>query len=109
MSPTISFEAVTKNGAVKNLSGKQRGIDARRAFNLDLMDNINDKVIIEIPSYIYSISTSFFLGLFSDSFCKFRDAHNFLNHYEFKATPEIMNQVMHSVGRCLMKKPSIDL
>lgn len=64
------------------LSGRERGIECRRRFQISKLDNSSDHVIVSIPRDIYSVNTSFFLGLFGDSV---RDLgrNGFSEKYEF--------------------------
>ena len=98
---TINLDDVANHGEVRNLAGKPRGEDARKAFNLDAVDASGEPVIVQVPDYIYAISSSFFLGLFSKSILKLGSAEAFLDRFRFSADEGIMRQVSHSLDRCL--------
>ena len=49
------------------LSGRERGVECRRKFEITRLDKSAERVIISVPRDIYSLNTSFFLGLFGES------------------------------------------
>jgi hypothetical protein len=49
------------------LSGRDAGIAARAHFHLDKLDAQDVPVEVVIPDEVFSLNTSFFLGLFGDS------------------------------------------
>lgn len=100
----IDLDIVANKGSVRNLSGKPRGEAARREFNLDAVDARGEQVTIRVPDYIYAISSSYFLGLFSQSVTRYRSAEGFLQHYKFEADDVIMKQVLHGIDRCLAER-----
>lgn len=95
----IDLASYTANGKVRNLSGKTRGLDARRNFELDEIDRSADPVAVRIPDYVYAISTSFFCGMFSDSY-KMLGPDGFLEKYRFEATDEQWPQISQGIERC---------
>lgn len=101
---TIDLDVVTNKGEVKNLAGKPRGEAARKHFDVDALDAGSDAVTVKVPDYIYAISSSFFLGLFSRSVLKFGSADAFLGHYRFQADDSVMRQVLHAIDRCLITR-----
>lgn len=104
MKNVINLGAVTSNGEIKNLSGKERGEDVRKLFQLDSLDEEPTPIKVIVPDYIYAISSSFFLGLFSKSVLSRGSADKFLDHYQFEADAAIMKQVAHAINRCLMPR-----
>lgn len=102
--PEISLDAVANKGQIRNLAGKPRGEHARAAFGLDEMDRMSGVVTVEIPDYIYAISSSFFLGLFSRSVTALGGAEGFLDHYRFRASDVVMRQIQHGLDRCVMPR-----
>lgn len=64
---TINLDDLTGNGAVHNLSGHERGVDARRMYRLDDLDASGAPVAIKVPDHIYGLSPSFLQGLLSAS------------------------------------------
>lgn len=100
----INLDAVANKGQVRNLAGKPRGEAARVAFHLDEVDHASDVVTVEVPDYIYAISSSFFLGLFSRSVVALGGIEGFLNHYRFRASDTVMRQIYHGLDRCVMPR-----
>ncbi len=49
------------------LSGRDAGLAARRHFNIDKLDATDGPIKVLIPDEVFSMNTSFFLGLFGDS------------------------------------------
>lgn len=49
------------------LSGRDAGLAARRRFNVDKLDASEMPIKVLIPDEVFSLNTSFFLGLFGDS------------------------------------------
>lgn len=85
---------------VNNLSGKDRGLAARAEHALDRLDS-QDSVQIEviIPANVYSISTSFFCGLFGDSY-KALGYAGLKSKYHFVIPEEMQNQIEQGLDRC---------
>lgn len=67
----------------KVISGKDRGIDARKSFGLDKLDQSNDHVVIVVPDDVKVITPSFVLGMFSPSVSKCGSIEKFFTKYEF--------------------------
>jgi len=97
--PTIDLSPLTDNGRIHNLSGKAKGIDARRELNLDDLDQAPEHVTIAVPDDLYAISPSFFLGLFSQSLAKFGSRDAFLAHYQFQADQAVLDQVNDGISQ----------
>ena len=95
----IDLALYTANGKVHNLSGKDRGLDARQNFGLDELDQGTESVAVRIPDYVYAISTSFFCGMFSESYKALGPDH-FLEKYRFEATDEQWLQIFQGIERC---------
>jgi hypothetical protein len=63
----INLAEFSSNG-VGVLAGRALGDAARKKYKLDLLDlDSNAHFEIQIPEFIYSINSSFFLGMFADS------------------------------------------
>lgn len=95
----INLEALTGGGKVHNLSGRLRGQAARDEFNLDLLDRSDEPVEVHVPSYVYSVTPSFFQGLFGDSFraCG-HDVKRFRSHYVFVAPSIVLEQFERGIA-----------
>ena len=95
----IDLALYTADGKIQNLSGKSRGLDVRREFKMDELDRGVEVVSVLIPNYIYAISTSFFCGMFSDSY-RFLGRQGLLNKYLFKMDSELWPQIHQGLERC---------
>jgi hypothetical protein len=82
------------------LSGRERGFECREQFNLERVDATPDRVLVLIPKDIYSLNTSFFLGLFGDSVRRFgRDG--FLAKYRFDCDEVHRETINYGIDRAL--------
>lgn len=97
----VDLAPVAGNGQVRNLAGKDRGEQARTALKLDDLDKSVEPVVVHVPDYIYAISSSFFLGMFSQSIARCGSQEAFLRHYKFDASDSIMKQVLHGIERAV--------
>ena len=96
----IDLTIYTANGKVRNLSGKDRGVSARQHFKMDELDlQPNDVVTVYIPDYVYAISTSFFCGMFGDSF-ETLGRDGLLKKYEFNMPDDLQAHVEQGLERC---------
>lgn len=77
----LNLEVFLQKGS-KVLSGREYGEEKRKVSRIDSIEKENDTIIITVPSYIYSINTSFFLGFFGPS-VKMYGKEGFFNKYEF--------------------------
>jgi hypothetical protein len=71
--------------------GRDNGIEARKRFKVHRYDTRGSQVTVRIPNETYSVNSSFFLGLFGDSFKRFGTKETFMAHYNFVAPPHVMN------------------
>ncbi|KII14128.1 MULTISPECIES: hypothetical protein [Phaeobacter] len=101
----IDFSELTQ-GKVRNLSGHERGAEARGYFDLNSLDETTEVVEVVVPDNLDAIATSFFQGMFARSVRKFRSEEEFLSHYRFAARPEIISQVMRGIERVKMERGS---
>lgn len=103
----IDLNILTDNGRVHNLTGKPAGINAREFLNLKELDRSSTPVNVIVPEHIYAISSSFFLGMFSESLQNLGGKDEFLQHYKFSADQNFMEQVEEGIKRWSTKKPSL--
>ena len=83
---------------IRVLSGREEGAAIRRELNLDTHDNTDETVYIEIPSYIYSLNSSYFLSCFGNSVRKLgREA--FSKKYIFKCDLVIRKNIEDGISR----------
>ena len=99
----IDFATLTEPG-ILNISGHERGVQARLQFELDRVDEVDGVVGVHIPEDVRAIATSFFQGMFSKSVQKYGSKDIFLSHYHFDATPNVMEQILRGIDRSLTQR-----
>ena len=95
----IDLERYTANGKIRNLSGKDRGLSARQEFGMDELDRGAETVDVRIPEYVYAVSTSFFCGMFGDSY-EALGREGLLEKYRFQMPGELWSQIDQGLERC---------
>lgn len=86
-------------GVVRNLSGHERGVAARRRFELDRLDEDQEMVVrIIVPEDLDAITTSFFQGCFAESVNRLGGRDAFLRKYKFLADEFILSQVNRGIN-----------
>lgn len=96
----IDFEKI--EGPV--YTGRSRGERLRNELKLDDIDEAGDKVEVDIPEGTYTISSSFFLGLFGPSVVNAGSKEAFYSRYHFKS-PAFLKDVMDVyVSRALQSR-----
>lgn len=97
---TVDLSDRTHGGKIRNLSGKEAGEKARKHFDLDKLDKLDQPILVKIPKDIYNISPSFFCGMFGKSFVSLGE-EKLLSHYQFEEVPEyISEQIYFGVKLC---------
>lgn len=85
-------------------TGRGRGEELRNDFHLDQLDTEDAPIVVEIPEGTYTISSSFFLGLFGPSVVRSGSKEAFYSHYNFK-TPAFLKDVIDGyVVRALVSR-----
>lgn len=74
-------------------TGRDRGERLRASFHLDDIDSTNELVQVIIPPQTYSISSSFFLGLFGPSVVRLGNKEAFFKKYSF-VTSDFLSKVI---------------
>lgn len=74
-------------------TGRDRGASLRRDLDVDSMDSTNAHVEVRIPKSTYTISSSFFLGLFGPSVVRAGTKEAFYRRFHFDS-PEFLREVM---------------
>jgi hypothetical protein len=74
-------------------TGRDRGASLRRDLDVDSMDSTNAPVEVRIPKSTYTISSSFFLGLFGPSVVRAGTKEAFYRRFHFDS-PEFLREVM---------------
>ncbi|GGD06919.1 hypothetical protein GTQ45_14855 [Pyruvatibacter mobilis] len=108
MAQTIDLSVLTQ-GKVRNLSGHERGVVARREFGLDRLDRSAEEIAIEVPTDLTAISPSFAQGLFAESAHQFGSWEAFARHYKINASPEIVAQIRRGIRSALLMRSTDDL
>jgi hypothetical protein len=103
----IDLSELTGDGEVRNLSGHERGLAARKKFDLDAIDARGESVVVVVPEEVYSMASSFFQGMFSASVLASGDRETFLSHYLFDAPTVVLRQIERGIEASLMKRRSI--
>jgi hypothetical protein len=104
----IDLSPHTDGGRVRNLAGKDKGLDVRAAERLDELDAQGGEVEVIVPDFIDAIAPSFFLGLFSRSISRFGSREAFLNHYRFRCSELIAPQIDDGINDYFRARSSID-
>lgn len=91
-------------GSVRNISGHERGVEARKKYGLDRLDAGDSAVSVVIPDDIDAVAASFFQGMFSTSVKRFKSKEKFLEHYRFIAKPNMMEQIIRGIDRSLTER-----
>jgi hypothetical protein len=103
MTAAIDLDFLTNDGQVHNLSGHNRGLEARGALDLDKLDVAAEPVDVAIPDHIYSISPSFVQGLFSASVKAFgNNPSDFFGHYRIQASDLVRRQIERAMSNITM-------
>lgn len=85
-------------------TGRSRGEHLRSELQLDKIDAAGDVVEVDIPEGTYTISSSFFLGLFGPSVVNAGSKDAFYSRYHFKS-PTFLKDVMDGyVARALQSR-----
>lgn len=98
---TIDLNDLT-DGRAQNLSGHERGAQAREAFGLDALDE-NGIVDVIVPDELYAIAPSFFQGMFAQSVKHLGSEGAFLGHYHFSAKASVMTQIHRGIRASLTR------
>lgn len=101
----IDFHQITK-GQVRNISGHERGSEAREIFGLDELDHASECVEVRIPEYLDAITSSFLQGLFARSVRSFNSSDEFFEHYRFHASQNMMKQIVSGVSKIMTVRHS---
>lgn len=90
-------------------SGRDRGELVRDKVRLDKADQEGaTRVEVAVPQDTYSVTSSFFLGLFGPSIVKAGSRDSFYQKYHFDAPPTILRRMDAYVERALQRKALFD-
>lgn len=76
-------------------SGRDRGEALREKYLINVNEDSADRVDVVIPAGAYTVSSSFFLGLFGPSVRKCGSIDKFESKYRFQA-PDFLKPVLHA-------------
>jgi hypothetical protein len=88
-------------------TGRPRGVALRKKLKLDSVDEVGERVSVDIPEDVYTVTSSFFLGLFGPSVRHYGSKNDFLCHYSFKAPERVASRLDEWVDRALRDKGAI--
>ena len=88
-------------------SGREKGRLNREKYHLDDIDASEKFVEVIIPDNTYSITSSFFMGLFGKSIRDIGDRNEFFQKYRFKMPDKFRNKVEIYIDRALREKNSV--
>lgn len=103
----VDLGTLMKGGRIRNLSGRERGIAARKELKIDDLDSLPTTVEIVIPDHVDAISPSYFQGLFSQSVARFHGREGFLKKYRFKASDNAMEWIDIGIRNATSRAPLI--
>ena len=89
-------------------SGRARGENARKKINLDDLETMDGATFkVELPRNFFTITSSFFLGLFGKSIQRCGSRSAFFDKFDFLNTPDATRlQIGLWVDRALSNKES---
>lgn len=87
-------------------SGRPRGESLRTKFALDSVDEENVQVDIEVPEGTYSVTSSFFLGLFGPSVVRAGSSEAFFRKYNFRAKP-VLEKAFHDYASLALQTKAL--
>lgn len=106
----INLEDLTGEGRVQNLSGRLRGLAAREKFRINELDRSDGVVEVHVPDYVYSLTPSFFQGLFGQSVKALGgNALRFKSHFRFVAPDVVMKQIDRGLSAILTSRDISDV
>ena len=104
----IDLNELTNGGEVHNLSGHERGVAARAHFHLEDADAAQEPVRVVIPEHIYTLTPSFFQGMFAASVhASGNDRASFFSRYKFAAAPVVLQQIERGIAAVRTRRGDI--
>ncbi|MBA4058688.1 MAG: hypothetical protein C0490_28485 [Marivirga sp.] len=86
-------------------TGRPRGVAIRQRLGLDAVDKDNEQVVdVAVPDSTYSMTSSFFLGLFGPSVVHAGSSSAFFEKFHFTAKPALKNAFTGYVENALQAK-----
>jgi hypothetical protein len=100
----INLGDLTAGGEVRNLTAHERGVAARVHYGLEQLDAGLEPVTVVVPREIFTLTPSFFQGMFAESVHHFGAREKFLAHYQFDATNLILKQIDRGISAAQMRR-----
>lgn len=85
-------------------TGRDRGERLRKEFHLDEADKDQAEIDVVIPDETYSISSSFFLGMFGRSITSAGNKEKFLQRYHFRTSKFLQGIIDGHIARALQER-----
>jgi len=86
--------------AMQILAGREKGAEIRNRLGLDKIDKNQEHVEITIPENLYSINSSYFLGLFGPSVRSLGEA-GFKENYTFTGDDIFKDNIDDGISRAI--------
>lgn len=102
MAPQMTIDFRDIEGPI--YSGRPRGESLRRKYALDAVDATSERVTVRVPDSTYSVTSSFFLGLFGPSVLAAGSKDEFFKKFQFSATPVLLDAFADYASRALQTK-----
>lgn len=103
MTRMLDLSVLSGDQGNRVLSGKDRGIQARKDFNLDELDKASDDLSVLLSSDLDAITPSFVLGMFGASVKAFGSVDAFFHKYHFEVKPHLIAQIRRGAEYSLLK------
>lgn len=87
-------------------TGRSRGAESRKRLGLDRLA-AGEVVQVVIPNDVYTITSSYFLGLFGDSVREAGSREKFLERFIFSAPPHIEEKLGDLITRALREQQDL--
>lgn len=99
MSGSLVIDFSKYNGPV--YTGRERGARLREELALDSVDESGESVEVSIPENTYTVTSSFFLGLFGPSVVRAGSKDKFYEQFHFKLPAFLQPDVDGYIARAL--------
>lgn len=87
-------------------TGRSRGEESRRRLGLDKIGE-DEIVEVTIPDDVYTITSSYFLGLFGPSVRKAGSREKFMEKFVFKAPAHVSEKLGDFITRALREQQNL--
>lgn len=87
-------------------TGRSHGSEDRKRFGLKVQDGVAEIVPVIVPDSVYTMTSSYFLGLFGESIRELgRDG--FLRKYPVTSPPHVARKIEDWISRALREKKGL--